>query len=157
MPLTLEPFDINDLIREVAELIQRTTSQHLIILETGPAKLVRADRDRIGQVLINLLSNAIKYSPDGRRVIVRTETGERQVTIRIQDFGIGMSEDTRQKVFERFFRARDNTFSTYPGLGLGLFIAADIVRKHGGEIWIESEKNKGTLVCFTIPVEDSLP
>jgi signal transduction histidine kinase len=121
--------------------------------ELQPLPRVRADRERIGQVLINLLSNAIKYSPNGQRIIIRSEMSDNLVKISVQDFGIGMSEETRSKIFERFFRANDNSVQTNPGLGLGLFIASDIIRKHGGEIGVESEPGNGTLIYFTLPVQ----
>jgi two-component system CheB/CheR fusion protein len=148
-----EVFDINTLIYEMAELMQRTTVQHIVIHELQSLPPVRADRERIGQVLINLLGNAIKYSPNGQRIIIRSELAGQKIRVSIQDFGIGMSEETRLKVFERFFRASDNNVQTYPGLGLGLFIAADIVKKHGGEINVESEQDKGTVVHFTLPIQ----
>ncbi|HEY8895462.1 MAG TPA: ATP-binding protein [Niastella sp.] len=132
--------------------MQRTTIQHVIVHELQSLPPVRADRERIGQVLINLLGNAIKYSPQGQCIVVRSELANHKIKVSIQDFGIGMSEETRLKVFERFFRASDNNVQTYPGLGLGLFIAADIIKKHGGEIGVESEKEKGTIIHFTLPV-----
>jgi two-component system, chemotaxis family, CheB/CheR fusion protein len=150
--LHAEAVDINALIEEIADLMQRTTVRHVIELDLPNQPAVRADRERIGQVLINLMGNAIKYSPNGQRIIISTELNDGMVKVNIQDFGIGMSEDTRDKIFDRFFRARDNSVQTYPGLGLGLFIASDIIKKHGGEISVDSEKNKGTLIYFTLPL-----
>jgi two-component system CheB/CheR fusion protein len=156
--LTLQPevFSINDLINEIVELMQRTTAQHVIVNELNAMPPVKADRERISQVLINLISNAIKYSPNSHRIIVSTSRETDQVKISIQDFGIGMSEATRLRIFDRFFRASDNNIKTYPGLGLGLFIASDIIRKHGGDIGVESEKEKGTLIYFTLPVYEEI-
>lgn len=148
-----ETFDINTVIHEIADLMQRTTIQHVIVHELQSLPPVRADRERIGQVLINLLGNAIKYSPNGHRIVIRSELANKKIKVSIQDFGIGMSEETRQKVFERFFRSSDNNVQTFPGLGLGLFIAADIIKKHGGEIGVESEKEKGTLIHFMLPIQ----
>ncbi|MCS3796865.1 CheR family methyltransferase [Niastella sp. OAS944] len=152
--LTLQPevFSINDQIIEIVELMQRTTAQHVIVNELQQLPAVKADRERIGQVLINLISNAIKYSPNSHRIIVSTALQNNQVKVSIQDFGIGMSEATRLRIFDRFFRASDNNIKTFPGLGLGLFIASDIIKKHGGEIGVESEREKGTLIYFTLPV-----
>jgi two-component system CheB/CheR fusion protein len=152
--LLLQPevFDINVLINEITELMQRTTMHHKIEHDLKALPRVRADRERIGQVLINILSNAIKYSPNGEHIIIGTTLENDKVRISIKDFGIGMTRETRSKVFERFYRARDNNSKTYPGLGLGLFIAADIIKKHGGEIGVESEMSQGTLVFFTLPV-----
>ena len=153
MSLHPEVFDLNVLIHEIAELMQHTTAHHTIVYELQSLPPVKADRERIGQVLINLMGNAIKYSPPDQRIIISAELTNQLIRVSIQDFGIGMSEATRLKVFERFFRANDNNIQTYPGLGLGLFIASDIVKKHGGEIGVESEKNKGTLIYFTLPAQ----
>jgi two-component system CheB/CheR fusion protein len=147
-----EVFDINILIHEMTELMQHTSVRHVFVHELQSLPQVRADRERIGQVLINLLGNAIKYSPQSQRIIIRSELAGNRIRISIQDFGIGMSEATRLKIFERFFRATGNNVQTYPGLGLGLFIASDIIKKHGGDIWVESEQEKGTLIYFTLPV-----
>ncbi|HEY1202569.1 MAG TPA: CheR family methyltransferase, partial [Niastella sp.] len=95
-----ETFDINILIHEMAELMQRTTIQHVIVHELQSLPPVRADRERIGQVLINLLGNAIKYSPNSNRIIIRSELVNKKLKVSIQDFGIGMSEETRLKIFE---------------------------------------------------------
>jgi two-component system CheB/CheR fusion protein len=153
MVMHSELLDINVVIHEIAELMQRTTLKHMIELELQTLPPVKIDRERIGQVLINLLGNAIKYSPDGQRIIISTELTGGMVRVNIKDFGIGMTEDTRHKIFERFFRARDNNIQTYPGLGLGLFIASDIIKKHGGEIGVESEREKGTLIFFTLTIQ----
>jgi PAS domain S-box-containing protein len=157
MVMHAELLDINVVIQEIAELMQRTTVKHVFELELQSLPPVKIDRERIGQVLINLLGNAIKYSPDGQRIIISTELTGGMIRVNIKDFGIGMSAETRQKIFERFFRARDNNIQTYPGLGLGLFIASDIIKKHGGEIGVESEKEKGTLFYFTLPIQRVKP
>jgi signal transduction histidine kinase len=153
LSLHYETFDINVLIHETAELMQHTTVRHMIEEDLQPLPRVRADRERIGQVLMNILSNAIKYSPDKERIIISTTLSNDMVRINIKDFGIGMTNETRLKIFERFYRALDNSSNIYPGLGLGLFIAADIIKKHGGEIGVESEMNQGTQVFFTLPVQ----
>lgn len=154
--LMLQPevFNANDLITEIVELMQRTTPQHVIVNELQQLPTVKADRERIGQVLINLLSNAIKYSPNSHRIIISTALENKLVKISIQDFGIGMSEPTRLRMFDRFFRASDNNIKTFPGLGLGLFIASDIIKKHGGDIGVESVEEKGTIIYFTLPVHE---
>jgi PAS domain S-box-containing protein len=153
MLLRPEEFDLNVLVLEIVELMQHTSLNHMIQFEQQPLPPVKADRERIGQVLINLLNNAIKYSPNDQSIIISTKVTGKAVRVNIRDFGIGMSEATRLKIFDRFFRATDNNIKTYPGLGLGLFIASDIVKKHGGEIGVDSEVDKGTLIYFTLPLQ----
>jgi signal transduction histidine kinase len=103
-------------------------------------------------VLVNLLSNAIKYSPESAEVHIHMKISEETVQIIVQDFGIGMSTDTLEKVFDRFYRSNDPLVSQRPGLGLGLYIAADIVRRHGGSITVNSEKGKGSVFTVMLPM-----
>jgi signal transduction histidine kinase len=104
-------------------------------------------------VLENLISNAIKYSPNGNRVIVNLTSDAGQVTVSVQDFGIGMSDETRSKIFNRFFRDSDPTINTFPGLGLGLFITSEIIKNHNGKIWVNSTKNVGSEFFFSLPID----
>lgn len=146
-------FDLNALIGEVVEEIQRTAPRHTIVQDLAPVVALAADRDRIGQVLTNLLTNAIKYSPQADRVVVRTERRDGSVVTSVQDFGIGIPAVLQPHVFERFYRVAGETRATYPGLGLGLYIAAEFVRRHGGDIWVESEEGTGTTMTFSLPLE----
>jgi len=120
-------FDIDVLINEKVSEIQLGTKKHLIVADLNAAKRITADKERIGQVLNNLLSNAIKYSPDAEEVIVTSKSTEENITVCVQDFGIGINTDSQKKIFDRFFRLHDKRHP-YPGLGLGLFIASEIVK-----------------------------
>jgi two-component system, chemotaxis family, CheB/CheR fusion protein len=149
-----ETFDLNELINEIVDELQHTTQKHRIIKQLQPSRMLTADRDRTGQVFTNLLSNAIKYSPEADKVIVSTKTDSAdEITVCVQDFGIGMTEEMQRKVFQRFFRVNETTRNTYPGLGLGLYIAAEIIKRQGGKISVESKKNEGSTFCFTLPVK----
>ncbi len=145
-------FDFNELVTDIIDEMQLTTTNHQIIKRLGNIKIINGDRDRIGQVITNFLSNAIKYSPHNEKIIVTTSGNERQVKLCVQDFGIGVPNDKLEKVFERFFRAGDAK-DTFAGLGLGLFISDEIIKRHGGRIWVKSIKGKGSSFCFTIPVK----
>ncbi len=109
------------------------------------------DSVRITQVLNNLLDNAVKYSPESRTVEVATETDENQVKISIKDYGIGMTSEEIEQVFERFYRAK--TTMVTQGLGLGMCIVKRIVEEHGGEVCIASRPGEGTAVTFTLPIQ----
>jgi signal transduction histidine kinase len=146
-----ESFDLGTLVEDTVDLLQRTTKTHIIEHELDALPPVVGDRDRIQQVLNNLVTNAIKYSPEANRVVIRTKSEDGKVTVSVQDFGIGMKENVQGMVFDRFFRAPDPKVSTYPGLGLGLYIAAEIVKRHGGEMWVESKRGKGSTFYFTLP------
>ena len=145
-------YNLNELINEVTEDMQRTSTQHVIEKKITNNIRVRGDRYRIGQVLTNLLSNAIKYSPKAKKIIVGTKVGKASVIISIKDFGMGIEQDMLEKVFERFFRVTQTNLNTFPGLGLGLYIAAEIVKRQGGKIWVKSIKNKGSTFFFSLPL-----
>ena len=144
-------YNINELISEVVEEMQRTTKIHKIITKLDKSIQMWGDRFRTGQVLTNLLSNAIKYSPQSKKIIVSSKLEKDAVTVCVQDFGIGIKEDHVNKIFNRFFRVSESKLNTFPGLGLGLYIAAEIVKTHGGTIAVESKQGKGSTFCFSLP------
>jgi signal transduction histidine kinase len=110
-----------------------------------------ADRDRIGQVVTNLLTNAIKYSPDAGRVVVRTAVDSERATIAVQDFGVGIPKADQARIFDRFYRVQSERQAGYAGLGLGLYIAAEFVKRHGGTIAVESDLGQGTTITVSLP------
>jgi len=146
-----ERFDFNDLIRNTINETQFTTSKHKIYLRGVVKKRVFGDRERIGLVLANLLTNAIKYSPQAERIIVRVSAKGEMATVEVQDFGIGIPNENLIKVFDRFFRVQGDKADTYPGLGLGLYISAEIVRRHGGKMRVKSHLGQGSKFRFSIP------
>lgn len=152
LELNKAPFDLNELIIDVAEQLQRTTERHKILFEAAGIMNVYGDKERVRQVFVNLLSNAIKYSPATDKVLLSVSASEKEVTVCVKDFGIGMTNATSKLVFDRFYRGNEQYGNTYPGLGLGLYIAADVIYRHGGKIWVESEPGKGASFYFTLPV-----
>lgn len=115
--------------------------------------MLHADRDRIGQVLTNLLTNAVKYSPEADTIVIRTIHKDGAIITSVQDFGLGIPEEKQSQVFERFFRVDGEAQETYPGLGLGLYISAEFIKRHHGAIWVESAAGKGSTFSFFLPVE----
>ncbi|MDQ6901805.1 MAG: HAMP domain-containing histidine kinase [Bacteroidota bacterium] len=148
-------FQLNDLLVEIVEETQNITSSHEIIIGTNTPVQVFGDRERIGQVISNFLTNAIKYCPDSSRIMVDLQNTENTVVCSVKDFGIGIRRDQHEKIFERFHRVSGTNLHTYPGLGLGLFIAKEIIERHEGKIWIESEEGKGTTFYFSLPVTEA--
>ena len=111
------------------------------------------DRDKMTQVLDNIISNAIKYSPEGGTITFSVEQKNRQLHVKIQDEGIGIPPEMREKIFERFYRADKARTRQLGGSGLGLAISKEIVDAHYGEIWVEDTfENKGTTIVFTLPL-----
>lgn len=144
-------FAIDDLVREKIEEIGRTTISHSLRYEQEAHVEVYGDRERIGQVLNNLLTNAIKASPPTEPIWVSATADEHLVTMRVQDQGKGIPKDQQARIFECFYRIGDANQERVPGLGLGLYLAAQIMKRQGGQIWVESTPGKGATFFFTVP------
>ncbi len=150
-----EAVDLIALVQEIVENIQGTTSTHTLEMKTTlptGGLIVTGDRDRLGQVLINLLTNAIKYSPNAHNVFICVEAVDGNALVSVQDLGIGIGSEHQNKIFEQFYQINDPEEKTYPGLGIGLYISNEIVRRHGGRMWVESSKGNGSTFYFTIPI-----
>jgi len=165
LELRLTDFDINDLIIELVEELRKTTKIE-IITELQPSEKIRADRVRIAQVITNLLSNAVKYSSAAERIIVRSSFTESlgnekaRVMVSVQDFGVGVSMEQQKLIFERFIRVKGEKTDSIPGLGLGLYISSQIIKRHEGAIWVKSSGTDGSVFGFTLPIDNqkvSLP
>jgi PAS domain S-box-containing protein len=153
LELKHEVFNLNELAIETVQDILYINSKHNINLFHDFACNLYGDRDRIGQVLINVIMNAIKYSPNSDKVEVWIKQADQeQVSVSIKDYGIGIDKKFHEKVFDRFYRAEGREEQTYPGFGIGLFIAKEIIQRHGGAIHLTSEKGKGSVFTFTLPI-----
>jgi len=148
-------FQFDDLLRTAVEEMQSAHDTHKIVIEQNPPVQVFGDRERIGQVLSNLLNNAIKYCPDAPLIQVRAASDGTKLTCAIQDFGCGIHESDQKRIFEQFYRSSDKDKNTFPGLGLGLFIAREIVTRHRGRIWFTSREDEGSTFYFSLPVARS--
>lgn len=150
LQLDIKEFNIEELIDDCIRDAQNT-SRHIIIREGKPTnQLIYADKDRLEQVIINLISNGIKYSSEGKNIIVETKGTGSELTVSVRDFGIGIPESEHKKIFERFYRAKDNN-TVISGFGLGLYICSQIVKRHNGKIWVESMVD-GSVFYFKLPI-----
>ena len=145
-------FNLSDVVEETVQDVRHTTSKHAIIVQNEYEGKIVADKDRIAQVLLNLLTNAIKYSPNSDHVEVLVEGDDTSATIKVKDYGIGIDKKDQHKIFERFYRVEGKSEQTFPGFGIGLFIASEIVHRHSGTITVESDKGKGAIFTVTLPV-----
>lgn len=114
--------------------------------------LLRGDRDKIALALHNLLNNAIKYTPAGGRVEVRASSDDRSLTIEVADNGIGIRPEEQERIFEKFYRARDSRVACVAGSGLGLALAREVVRLHGGDLTVDSQMDVGSTFTVTLPL-----
>jgi signal transduction histidine kinase len=116
---------------------------------------VKVDVERIRLAINNILDNAIRYTPVGGKVTTFLKCGKKEIELQVQDTGVGIPEDQKERVFTKFFRGANVMRMATEGTGLGLFIAKNIIEAHDGRIWFESEKDKGSVFHFTLPIKKS--
>jgi len=112
----------------------------------------RVDVEKIKLVIANLIENAIKYTPVGGKITITINGDKENLTVMVQDSGIGIIKDQQSRIFTKYFRGTNALKMETEGTGLGLFIAKNIVETHGGKIWFTSEEGKGTSFFFTVPI-----
>lgn len=152
LPLHQEVFKLQDLVKEVVSSIH--PEMYTLIVNTENLPAIFADKERIGQIIINLITNAIKYSPNFSTIEVHLyQENLGKVTLSVKDSGIGIEQHHQEKIFERFYQIQDQSEgTTFPGLGVGLYISREIAKRHGGEIHVHSEKGKGSTFFLTLPL-----
>lgn len=153
LKLERETFSLEELVGETVGRFGGL-SHHTISVNGDPVPPIQGDPFRLGQVISNLLENAIKYSPEADRINVRYGRKDGSVILSVQDFGVGISENDRKMVFERFFKGDGADKETYPGFGIGLYICSRIMKRHGGEIWVEENEEKGSTFSLSLPVDE---
>lgn len=150
LQFNLEVFDLRLVLKDVMETFPYTYKTHKIIFHDMPEPVfVHADKQRIEQVINNLLTNAIKYSPGADLVEVSVSKDADLVTVKVKDFGIGLKEEHKHKIFTRFYRA-DGVVNV-SGLGIGLHLTKEIIDRHNGQIGVESEFGVGSEFYFSLP------
>lgn len=147
-------FDMAQLIREVKDETISMTYSHKVIFAPVEETFVNADRDKIGQVINNLISNAIKYSPDNTEINIACASQNNTAVVSVRDEGIGIKDDDKPKLFERYYRVNDGRYAVASGFGIGLYLCCEIIRRHNGKIWVESEVGKGSTFSFSLPVTE---
>ncbi|WP_316762392.1 HAMP domain-containing sensor histidine kinase [Pedobacter aquatilis] len=144
-------FELGSLVSETIFDVQSTTQNHQINFRQDSEIMVYADQEKIGQVLTNMLTNAIKYSPHSANVEVSIFQKDSLVYVYIKDFGMGIKADDQPHVFKRFYRT-DSANKGFKGFGVGLYLCAEIVARHGGNVGVESKPDKGSTFWFSLPL-----
>ncbi|HKY31236.1 MAG TPA: ATP-binding protein [Candidatus Polarisedimenticolia bacterium] len=153
--LKLEIFPLGPLVAEALELLAEKAAARGISLRSSlpPGDLaIRADRDKILQVLLNLVTNAVKYNRDGGEVVVTAEGRRGAARVEVRDTGVGIGREDLERIFERHYQA-DNAPGPREGAGIGLAIAKNLLRLHGCMIRADSELGKGSVFSFTLPLD----
>ena len=151
LELKLEKTDVSELIEDIIFALEPLAQEKKIklkVINSAQNTIVMADKNRLFRAIANLVNNSIKFSPKESEILITLKNEEGNLIISIEDFGPGIPEEEREKVFNKFYRGRNNK----QGMGLGLSIAKGIVEAHGGEIWIDSPNHPGVTFHIKLPV-----
>ncbi|MFI5158594.1 MAG: PAS domain S-box protein [Sphingobacteriales bacterium] len=147
-----QPFDMAELMHEVEQEVMTTYASHEIVFAPVEPTLVNADPDKIGHVINNLINNAVKYSAAGTRINVACQTVSGEAWVSVQDRGFGISDKDAENLFDRYYRVEDPNTKHISGFGIGLYLSAEIITRHEGKIWVESELGVGSTFHFSLPL-----
>jgi two-component system sensor histidine kinase VicK len=145
-------FNLEDLIEETIKETELTVSSHHINFAPCNPVMINADHDKIGSVITNLISNAIKYSPKGKEIDIKCEVIGDRAQVSVKDEGMGLKPQDQDKVFDRYYRVETHHTQHISGFGIGLYLSAEIVHRHEGEIWVKSESGVGSTFYFNLPL-----
>ncbi len=155
--LNMQRADLREIVEPTIRMLDRLSDRHPIALMMSDSPLfLDCDVERIGRIVENLVTNAVKYSPDGGPVAVSVLRRDRFALVTVEDTGIGIPPPERSRLFELGYRAQ-NAATVAPGLGLGLYIASEIVRRHGGTIEAAPRDGGGSVFSVRLPLVDSCP
>lgn len=154
MPLHKDNHPIGDIVKSgIDDMVAASESHKINYHDNGYGNVeVYIDKDRISQIISNLLTNAIKYSPGKDAVFVELTMDKQEIIVSVTDKGIGMDKEQIEHIFKRFYRVPGEAEKTFPGFGIGLYIVSELLERHKGNIWVESEKGKGSTFYFSLPI-----
>jgi len=147
-----DDFELDELLREIFEETKLIVSTHTVNLVQSGSIKVNADRDKIYSVISNFVSNAVKYSPKGSTIELGCQLLDDKVIVDVKDEGMGIESQDLAQIFNRYYRVESKDMKHIAGFGIGLYLSAEIIDRHDGEIWAESEKGKGSTFYFSLPL-----
>ena len=156
LTLRKRPFLVNQFLRDIIQQNTLLYADYSFVFSNESSIhnniTIAADQERLSQVLTNLLSNAVKYSPQNKQIHINAAFNTSEIIISVHDFGIGIPAALQEKIFERFYRVEDPGQESVSGFGIGLFISSEIIKRHGGRIWVTSQAGRGSVFYFSLPV-----
>lgn len=153
MFMDLQRIEFSAIVEEIIEEYTTTGSNHEISYSGEPGLLINADRNKLGHVINNLIGNAVKYSPINSKIFIECLARDQDAIFIIKDQGMGIPKEDLPKLFERFYRVESSQMATVSGFGIGLYLSSEIVARHNGRIWVESEIGEGSTFYFSIPLD----
>lgn len=148
--IDIQRFDLSLLLKEIDDDFSVVVNSHQFTIKADEIFL-NADREKIGQVINNFITNAIKYSPIGSNIEVSCTTENGSAVVAVRDEGIGIMPEDQHQLFERYYRVMSQP-QTVSGFGIGLYLCAEIIKRHHGKIWVESEMGSGSIFYFSLPI-----
>ncbi|WP_129713572.1 PAS domain-containing protein [Pedobacter sp. SYP-B3415] len=146
-------FNLQTLIEEIIKETALTTTSHQIVFESGCPVEITADADKIESVISNLIGNAAKYSARGTNITVNCQQSSKHVTVSVTDQGMGITPEDQQRIFDRYFRVESSHSRHISGFGIGLYLSAEIIHLHKGEIGVTSEPGIGSTFYIRLPLD----
>lgn len=154
LKFNMQSFCADTMLNNVIEMLQQSNPEFKINKIGQTHEMIIADEMRIEQVVINFITNAIKYSPGTNQINVSIKIAEENLYLAVKDFGIGITETQQAKIFDKFYRVEENS-NRFNGLGIGLYICSEIIKRHGGNIGVKSAQNEGSEFYFSIPIKQT--
>ncbi|MFC3560276.1 ATP-binding protein [Pedobacter jamesrossensis] len=151
LTLNQDNFNFSQMLSDAVSEMNHIYTSHKLNLEIEKDIVYTGDKFRLEQVIQNFISNAVKYSPGASKVDIDCRIIDKNLIVSVKDYGIGIDPKDVKKLFDRYYRA-DNSSTRFDGLGLGLYISADIIKRHGGSFWIESTIGQGSVFSFKLPL-----
>lgn len=154
MKFNMQSFCADNMVNNAIEMLQQSNPDFKINKLGKTHEMIFGDEMRLEQVVINFITNAIKYAPGTNEVNVTVNTKDGKLYLAVKDFGIGISEGQQQRIFDKFYRVEDSS-NRFNGLGIGLYICSEIIKRHGGTIGVKSVLNEGSEFHFIIPTTET--
>ncbi|WP_231458623.1 MULTISPECIES: hybrid sensor histidine kinase/response regulator [unclassified Pedobacter] len=151
LKFNMRSFCADTMLNNAVEMLQQSNPDFKINKLGQTHDLIFADEMRIEQVVINFITNAIKYSPGTNQINVTINIIDEKLYLAVKDFGIGIPAEQQGKIFDKFYRVEENS-NRFNGLGIGLYICSEIIKRHGGTIGVKSAEGEGSEFYFIIPI-----
>ena len=158
LKLNPQQVDTSKLFQEIVTCMTPVAASNKQTLNThlSPLPIIWADEDRLRQVLLNILGNALKYTPAGGEIVLRAYTEDSNILVEVKDTGAGIDEEEQKQLFQAYHRLARRDQEHFSGLGIGLALSKRLVELHGGKIWVQSQRGKGSTFAFSIPSKSIL-
>ncbi|MBT2563260.1 hybrid sensor histidine kinase/response regulator [Pedobacter sp. ISL-68] len=153
MKFNMKSFYADNMVNNAIEMLQQSNPDFKISKLGKTDEMIFGDEMRLEQVVINFITNAIKYAPGTNQVNLTTNIKDEKLYLAVKDFGIGISKEQQDKIFDKFYRVEDNS-NRFNGLGIGLYICSEIINRHGGTIGVKSVPDEGSEFYFIIPTTE---